>query len=135
MAWRRLRTGELDHEALWLGVSLGAAGVAWAWTAIGLATPKCAFHAVTGIPCPACGATRCFVHLTHGAWDAALAMNPLACLGFAAVVVFDIYAVAVLVTRSPRWRWTVTPRGLLRLRIALLAAVALNWAWLIHAGH
>jgi len=134
MAWRRLRAGELDHEALWLGVSVSAAAAAWAWTAAGLATPRCAFHAVTGIPCPACGATRCFVQLTHGAWEAALALNPLTFAAFAVVIVFDLYAVGVVVTRGPRWRGAISPRGLVWMRATLAALVALNWAWLIRAG-
>jgi hypothetical protein len=134
MGWRRLRVGELDHEALWLGVSVVAAGLAWAWTAAGLATPQCAFHAVTGVPCPACGATRAFVHITHGAWPAALALNPLACAAFAAVVAFDCYAATVLLVRSRRWRWEAKGRGLVWLRVAVIALVALNWAWVIRAG-
>ena len=132
MAWRRLRAGELDHEALWLGVSVATAAAAWTWTAQGWPTPQCAFHAVTGVPCPGCGATRAFVQLTRGAWETALALNPLACAAFGAVALFDGYAALVLLARAPRWRPRCREWG--HWRLAVLASVLLNWAWRLRAG-
>ena len=71
--WRPLRRGELDHESLWLGVSLAALVFAWAWVRLGLANPACVFHEVTGWACPGCGATRCVRYALRGAFVAAFA--------------------------------------------------------------
>ncbi len=37
----------------------------------------CWFNLLTGLHCPACGATRCVHSLLHGDWAQALAWNPL----------------------------------------------------------
>lgn len=134
MAWRRLRGGEIDHEAIWLGVSLAAAGLAWSWTRLALPTPRCPLRALAGIPCPTCGATRCVTHLLHGEWGAALAANPLVFGALAALVLFDLYALTVLAARQPRWRWMPSPHGAAWLRGALVVAVLVNWAWLLRDG-
>jgi hypothetical protein len=39
--------------------------------------PGCAFHAITGLDCPGCGATRAMHQLLHGHIAAAFALNPL----------------------------------------------------------
>ena len=48
---RRLAPGEIDHELIWLSVSLASLGLAAAWLAIGLPWPRCMFHEITGFPC------------------------------------------------------------------------------------
>jgi Protein of unknown function (DUF2752) len=120
---------EVNHEALWLGVSLAAAVVGVAWLRLGLPRPACPLHAATGLPCPGCGTTRAIEALLAGEWSAALALNPLACAALAGVVLFDLYAGIVLLGRLPRWR----PRSPLPapVRGGVIAAVALNWFWLM----
>jgi hypothetical protein len=39
--------------------------------------PQCAFHRLTGLNCPGCGATRAVYALLHGRWQAALHDNIL----------------------------------------------------------
>ncbi len=53
--------------------------------------PPCAFHALTGLHCPGCGATRCLHALAHGDVAQALAYNPLlvVALPFLSVGVFS----------------------------------------------
>jgi hypothetical protein len=58
-------------------------------------------------------------------------MNPLFFTCLVGVVVFDVYAVVVLLGRLPRWRPERVP---LWLRWILLAALLVNWAWLVVAG-
>ena len=132
--WRPLRRGELDHEALWLGVSLAALVFAWAWVRLGLASPVCIFHEVTGWACPGCGATRCVRYALRGAFHAAFLVNPLVFVTLAGIVVFDLYAATVLAFRLPRWRpakmpvWTTNT-----LRAGCAGLLVVNWLWLLHS--
>lgn len=135
MQWRRLLPGELDHELLWLLVSCGAAVLAVFWLQSGIPTPRCVWHDLTGIPCVGCGSTRCVRHALHGDWGAAFAMNPLAFVTLAGIVLFDLYAAAVLILRLPRLRFTPWPNWAgWTVRGIVLALILLNWAWLIASG-
>ncbi|MGH7131394.1 MAG: DUF2752 domain-containing protein [Phycisphaerales bacterium] len=61
---------------VWLVGGAWVALVAAAWfldRARGTSTPTCLFRAVTGVPCPTCGSTRCAMRLANadivGAWS------------------------------------------------------------------
>ena len=45
--------------------------------------PLCAFHWLTGLPCPLCGLTRAVFTLAKGNWMDAIHFNALSPLGFA----------------------------------------------------
>ena len=135
MNWRRLRPGEIDHEALWLAVSLSALGGAWLWLHLALPLPGCAFHRLTGLPCPTCGMTRCLRYAFHEHWRAAASVNPLGFFGYGAIIVYDMYAATVLALRLPRLRLETIPASLGgSVRYAVIAAVLANWAWLLWIG-
>jgi hydrogenase-4 membrane subunit HyfE len=97
-----------------------------------LPTPQCAFHSLTGLPCPTCGATRAAWQFLHGHFAASLRFNPLAFLAYCGIVVFDLYALVALILRAPRLRlinFTLNERIFLRsLAVALIAA---NWLYLL----
>ena len=116
---RPLAPQEIDHELIWLLVSLGALLGLAAWFAARLPTPQCAFHALTGLPCVTRGATRSAIQFFHGHFAASLLFNPLAFLALCSLLAFDLYALAVLTTRSPRLRFGNFSRAekLLRRRI------------------
>lgn len=134
MTWRRLRPGELDHEAIWLAVSLSTLVGAWCWLYLRLPVPQCAFHRFTGLPCPTCGMTRTLRYTFHRDWWAAAGTNPLAFLGFGAVAGYDVYAALVLAFRLPRLRFDAIPARLGRIvRYTVIAAILGNWAWLVWA--
>ena len=128
--WRRLRPGELDHELVWLLVTVTSAALAAAWFALHLPWPQCNFRALFGIPCVTCGSTRSAIALLHGDVGAAWNWNPLATLAMLAIGLFDLYALGVLAARAPRLR--VDLRGSKWPIVAvLLAVIAINWAFVL----
>ena len=95
---------------------------------IAAALPGCHFEAVTGLPCPTCGATRAALALSRLDLAEAVAINPLAALAALAFVLGGYVAgVAALAGRSVRIR---APAGG-ALRLLALLAVAANWGWLL----
>lgn len=50
--------------------------------------PQCAFHSLTGLNCPGCGATRAFYALLHGNFPLALKDNALFVLALPALAVW-----------------------------------------------
>jgi hypothetical protein len=129
---RPLAPDELDHELIWLAVSLLALVFGAAWIFAGGPRPVCGIRALTGFPCVSCGATRCFAALLRGNLTAALAANPAVFVGFTMIAVFDLYAVVVLAFRWRRIRWeSRTPAVMRRVRYACLALLGLNWIYVL----
>jgi len=129
---QRLAPGEIDHELLWLGVSLASLGLAAAWLTVGLPWPRCVFHDLTGLPCITCGMTRCGIHFFHGHFSAALRWNPLVFTLLCGLTAFDLYAFATLAARGPRLRICFdTQTAKIFVRIALISALLLNWIYLL----
>lgn len=94
---------------------------------------ECPFLGMTGLPCATCGMTHAFVHLARGDVAAALRWSPAGAalaavcwtVGFA-----DVVRVAVgrpLPAVPVHW-----PR---RAALAGMAALLVNWAWLIFQGY
>lgn len=129
---RTLQPGELNHELIWLAVSLGGLAFAASWLWLGLPWPQCAFHSLTGHPCLTCGMTRSAIRFFHGDFTGALRWNPLVFVALCGLSIFDAYAFAVLIFRVPRLRlmqFSATEKGFLRtLVIVLLLA---NWIYLL----
>ncbi len=92
---------EIDHELIWLLVSLGTFLGLALWFAARLPTPQCVFHTLTGLPCVTCGATRSAFQFLHGHFVASLFFNPLAFLAFCSVLAFDLYAFVSRYARTP----------------------------------
>ena len=129
---RRLAPGEIDHELIWLGVSLSSLAVAAAWFGLGLPWPRCAFHDITGLPCVTCGATRTAIAFFHGNISRAWKWNPLVFAFLCGLSIFDVYALTVLVTRAPRLRigyFSSAEKTLLRALFIILFVS--NWAYLL----
>jgi len=129
---RRLSPGEIDHELIWLSVSVASLGLAAAWLTIGLPWPRCIFHEITSLPCVTCGMTRCGIQFFHAHFLAALKWNPLVFTALCGVTAFDLYAFATLATRAPRLRiclYKQTAKTFVR--SAVVSALALNWTYLL----
>ncbi len=85
--------------------------------------PRCAFHAVTGLPCFTCGSTRALAALGRFDFTGALALNPL---------------VTLLVLTAPVWSILfaskLRPRLLGRWKVclcSLVVSVIVNWVYLL----
>src|SRR5215475_15757092 len=129
---RRLAPGELDHELIWLSVSILSLAFAAVWLTVGLPWPHCMFHDLTRLPCVTCGMTRCGIQFFHGHFLAALKWNPLVFMALCGLTAFDLYAFAMLATRGPRLRISFyTQTGKTFVRIAVITALVLNWIYLL----
>lgn len=131
---RPLAPQEIDHELVWLVASLGGFLGLAVWFAARLPTPHCIFHSLTGLPCLTCGATRSAYQFFHGHLVASFLFNPLAFVAYCAVIVFDLYALVILVTRTPRLRFGKFSRiEKLLARAAVIVLLAANWIYLLTA--
>ena len=130
--WRKLAPQEIDHELVWLTVSLGAGCALAVRLAVQLPTPRCVFHSLTGLPCLTCGATRAAIQFFHGHFGVSLLFNPLAFLVFCGLVLFDLYAATVLAMRAPRLRIASFSRAEKNLmRATAIFLLACNWLYLM----
>jgi len=129
---RPLAPGETNHELIWLSVSSVGLALAASWLALKLPWPICFFHALTGRPCLTCGATRSAIAFFHAHFFAAFQWNPLAFLCYCGLSLFNVYAFATLVMRTPRLRVAqVNPGERKFIRGSVIALLALNWAYLL----
>jgi hypothetical protein len=129
---RCLASGEIDHELIWLSISVLSLGAAAVWLAFGLPWPVCVFHEITGLPCITCGVTRCGIQFFHGHFLAALKWNPLVFMALCSLTAFDLYAFVTLAARGPRLRIcfdTQTAKTIVR--VAVISALVLNWIYLL----
>jgi hypothetical protein len=122
----------LTRQSKWYSIALPACTAAGSAIALAAAyassgttlrrlIPPCPFHAVTGLWCPGCGATRATHALLHGDVSAAFGYNAM-------YVLFLPFLVAAIVTRvhnrlmptGARWQ---LPSLSTPLRVAVLVAV------------
>jgi len=94
----------------------------------------CAFHAVTGWPCPSCGVTRALRAAGRMDWPLAFRFSPLGAVLAGASMVFAVYALIVLVYGTRRIRWKFHSRGQrIAIGVGIAAVVLANWCWLLIA--
>jgi hypothetical protein len=129
--WRRARADDAPLAWLWtFGVASAVALVPAApW--LGRLSPACPFHVLTGVPCPTCGATRAALALAAFDLRAAFASNPLVACGLVALALGGLVAPVWVAARAPLPRADERVRR--ALRVAVPAALAANWAYLIAA--
>jgi hypothetical protein len=123
-----VRFGHLEVLAAIAGLSFLVARFA---PVLGL-FPACPFQAALELPCASCGMTRAFVALAHGDVAASVAASPFGALLAAAAWSF---AGLALVRPVVGFRWPeLAPRAARAAAIAGIAALLLNWGWLVVAG-
>jgi len=122
----------------WIVALTWGAGSALVWAArswlpaLAALGPDCPFHALTGLPCFACGATRAALRLAAGDVAGALLMNPLAALTLGTAWIGGLIAPLWLALGLPLPR---EPRSLpLYARVAAIGILLANWCFLVARG-
>jgi hypothetical protein len=132
LIWVRPSETTIDHELVFLVATVGGAAAAFGWLWLGLPWPHCAFLALTGHPCVTCGATRAALQMARGHFLAAMHFNPLVTLSYAAIAVFDLYALVVVIGCGRRLRFGFfSGREKVAVRIGVVTLLALNWSYLL----
>jgi len=123
-----------DRSLAWvLALAAGsAAALAPLLPAFAPFAPVCPFHAFTGLPCPGCGTTRAVLALAHGDLAGAFGWNPLAVLTLVLALAAGLLAPAWVLWRGPLP--VLAPALPARARTALVALIALDWAYLVARG-
>jgi hypothetical protein len=129
---RPLAPGEIDFEPWFLFATTSFGIGCLSWLALRLPWPVCLFRHTFGVPCPTCGATRSALALAHGDIGLAFRTNPLMSLVYLGVLIFDLYAMTVLVFRMKRLRLHPVPLQVQRvLRAITVGLVIGNWLYLL----
>jgi hypothetical protein len=121
-----------------LGLIFGATG-AVATLAVGLLrldrlpVSLCYVKALSGLPCPTCGSTRALGRLFALDLAGALAMNPAAALGALGLAAWALADLSLLPRRRALGLELSAPLGWV-LRVAVVALLLANWAYLLAAG-
>ena len=126
----RRREGQIEFGIIYGGIALFALFAGRFLPALALA-PDCAFHALSGVPCPTCGATRSIVYLSHGAFVSAFTMNPLVATCVVAAALCLFYCLFTLAFNIPRIGVALSLNEKDRLRLTAALLVSGNWLYLI----
>jgi hypothetical protein len=129
----RGRPGAVPLGAILAGLGLCAIVAAGALHLDRLPLTLCTFKALTGWACLTCGTTRALARLFELDLAGALAMNPLATVGTLALVPWAL-ADLVLLPRGSALDVTLSPALARVARVAAVALVLANWAYLLAAG-
>jgi len=132
MNWRRPDRQDRQVAALWAICALALIALRPVWLGAAGLLPACPFHAWAGWPCPGCGTTRAVSRLLHADLWGAVRFNPLAAIGSAGFLVGGLGAPVWLACGGPAP--SLPTRTAPFVRIAAVAAVLANWAWIAAAG-
>ena len=129
MSWRRAARVDLPLALLWAGAAVMAIVLAPFLEPLARMLPPCALHALTGVPCFACGSTRAALALAHGDPIGALALNPLAAMAMVVLVPGGLAAPLWVLGGGPVPQLDgALPRGA---RLGAWLLVAAQWGYLV----
>jgi phosphatidylserine synthase len=89
----------------------------------------CHFRAITGLPCPTCGMTTCFIHMTHGDFLQGAASSPLGVLVFLGTIAAIVFMIGHRIWKWPSIRLRMNRTERIVSTILLLLMLAANWAY------
>jgi len=92
--------------------------------------PPCLFNEWTGVPCPACGASRAALQLSHAQIAASFLTNPLFFIIYVSLSAWVVNALfGWIFKRNIKVTLSVTEHKMVR--ILLIVAIPVNWLYLI----
>jgi len=91
----------------------------------------CPLREQTGWPCLGCGLTRAADRFAHGNFTGAFAANPLGTLAAGLFAVLAVGTVLHLALGMPLPELKLEERELRVVRWLLIAAVVVNWSWVV----
>ena len=124
--------GSRGFAIFWAGAALSALAISPLAGRIAAAPLACPFHAISGIPCPACGSLRAAVALARLDFAAALAASPLAAVAWTVFIAGGLGA-GIMTLAGRRIREPGTRLGA-PARVAIVLALVANWAYLVLRG-
>lgn len=92
--------------------------------------PPCLFREWTGLPCPACGATRSALQLGHAHIVKSFITNPLFFIIYSGLLIWVLNAMAGWIFKR-NIHITLSVKEHKVVRILLITCVPLNWLYLI----
>jgi len=96
--------------------------------------PPCLWRQITGIPCPACGATHSAFYLSHLQIIPAFITNPFFFILFAGLIVWGGNTLAGLVFKK-NIQFILTVQESRIFRIILIFSFPLNWIYLVFMNY
>ena len=130
VTFKKRDRGGIEFGIIYGAIAVAALAIPWFLPVLSL-SPSCAFKGLIGIPCPTCGATRSLVHLSHGEFTSALAMNPIIAIVLTVAIFFFFYSLITLMFDFRRIRFIMTEREKNAGRVAAALLLLLQWGWLI----
>lgn len=94
----------------------------------------CHFRNIFGIPCLTCGMTRSLFHFSHFRIFESFQMNPLIFLSVLLLLGWGIYSLAVRFLDFPQIKIEFKSVERKLLIVFIIAAILLNWYYLIFIG-
>ncbi|MBN2410551.1 DUF2752 domain-containing protein [candidate division KSB1 bacterium] len=92
--------------------------------------PPCLFRQITGIPCPACGATHSGYYLSHFQIIPAFLTNPFFFILFVGLIVWGCNTAAGLIFKK-KLQLILTVQESKIIRFIIITSFPLNWLYLI----
>ncbi len=93
--------------------------------------PPCFFRKIVGLPCPTCGLTRSVFALARLDPVTAIQFNPLFAITVSVVMILAILSLGLWLINRHCLEWQLTAQHWKRLRWIILAAIFINWMYLI----
>lgn len=129
IAWRE--TERFGHAEVFAVIAAASFLVARFVPVLGIPL-TCPLRSLAGIPCATCGMTHAFVHLAHGDARLAFAASPLGAVLAGGAWLYAALDLARAALRAPFP--VASPRALRAVAAAGVAAVLVNWAYLLAVG-
>jgi hypothetical protein len=127
---RSRQLAELSTGLAYLFIGMLGWSVAFFIPNLDQVIPACLFHSLTGLPCPACGATHCGLLLSRLRLGAALGANPFFFVLYLALAAWGLHSL-LGVLWGKNFHFLLTEQESKWLRYAIPLFLVLNWLFMI----